>query len=537
MTHNESCRGCKRVFIKTLEREFGEVIDQWSSGWPCRIDHVLSLREINNTTVQSIEKIFRALQKYRGHENFVRAKKLPQCDYYIKSLNCLIEIDESQHFTTPRGIALSLYPTRLKPGFDKKEWIKKCQDLNRHDNHPLDRDEKRAWYDTLRDIIPPLFGMAPTIRIFAKDLVACEERPGKIIELLKSTELNKSRNLIIRKESKMHNYSKTIAKNHREYTGKKLLLANKDRDGLFRDNGSCVEVEIKRNGDLSTCRFQKNGKRENLTDSLRKIGQDKLGLKDPSVKQMLKYLVIPEMEIERIFNSLRYKYLFSLENGDYEPQDYITSDCNNLFKALIGRSFRGIKKENLHLKHKKIFKGEGFSSDIKINIDEEERALDFIIQYIRNNYFNSKDCPLKEKQRIYRELIAIKPGFHEVFMDMQNGHGHKNGLKSQKNCRRNIVFKMIHNIYKTSRKFDLSRVNNEINVYRYLTYAPCNITEGPFTYRKNICVSYFKELNKASLKNDLKDNFMILDYWDKNINTNKKLDKFLGKAKKFCCFI
>ena len=157
-----------------------------------------------------------------------------------------------------------------------------------------------------------IFGMKPTIRLFSKDLAACEERPEKIYDLLESAKLTRPRNLIIRKEGVMHNYSKTIVRNYGEYLGKKLLLANKNRDGLYRNNGSCVEIEIKPNGDLSACKFQENGEREILPDSLRKIGQDKLELKDPSVKQMLKYLIIPEMEVERIFNSLRYKYLYSL---------------------------------------------------------------------------------------------------------------------------------------------------------------------------------------------------------------------------------
>jgi hypothetical protein len=194
MAHKESCKGCKKVFLRTLKREFGEVIDQWTSGWPCRIDDVLSLSEMNKSTAQSIKKIFRALQKHRGHKDFVGVKNLPKCDYYIKSLNCLVEIDESQHFTAPRGITLSLYRKEFQLRFDKKDWLKKCQDLNRHDNHPLDRDERRAWYDTLRDIIPPLFGMAPTIRIFARDIVSCKEDFRKI-SLLLNTSLSNKRNL------------------------------------------------------------------------------------------------------------------------------------------------------------------------------------------------------------------------------------------------------------------------------------------------------------------------------------------------------
>jgi hypothetical protein len=185
MAHHESCKGCKKVFLRTLEKQFGEVIDQWSSGWPCRIDDVLVLDVMNKATAQTIEKIFKVLQKHRGHIKFVRAKKLRPCDYYVKSMNCLIEIDESQHFTTPRHLTFQLYPKNYKLGFDKKIWRQRCKDIDRHDNQPPDRDEQRAWLDVLRDLLPPLYGMAPTIRIFVKDLVSCEEDHNSISKLIR----------------------------------------------------------------------------------------------------------------------------------------------------------------------------------------------------------------------------------------------------------------------------------------------------------------------------------------------------------------
>jgi hypothetical protein len=70
---------------------------------------------------------------------------------------------------------LSLYPRGLKLGYDRKVWLNRCQKLNRHDNDPPWRDETRAWYDTLRDILPITSGMRPTIRVFAKEMRWCEE--------------------------------------------------------------------------------------------------------------------------------------------------------------------------------------------------------------------------------------------------------------------------------------------------------------------------------------------------------------------------
>ena len=129
-----------------------------------------------------------SLLKHRGHNGFVKAKKLPRCDYYVKDLNCLIEFDESRHFTVPRSLTLSICPDTLKLGFSRNERISKCVDLDRHDNHPPARDETRAWYDTLRDILPPTLRMSPTIRNYAKDLKWCDashrELQKKIKQLL-----------------------------------------------------------------------------------------------------------------------------------------------------------------------------------------------------------------------------------------------------------------------------------------------------------------------------------------------------------------
>ena len=187
MVHKESCKKCKVAFLKALTKEFGEVTEQWKSGWPCRIDEILSIPQITKATARSLEKIYKALQDHRGHHDFVGQQKLSGCDYYIKSLNCIVEFDESQHFTAPRAIALSEYPESFQFGFSKKEWANRCNNLNRRDNDPPHRDETRAWYDVLRDIMPSIYGMRPTLRVYSKDTVWCKEYDEvfKIIENLK----------------------------------------------------------------------------------------------------------------------------------------------------------------------------------------------------------------------------------------------------------------------------------------------------------------------------------------------------------------
>lgn len=190
MAHAENCPKCKTTFGKALKKEFGAVTKEWNSGWPCRLEDVIALGEIKKPAKQILAKIYRALQNHRGHKSFVRRSNLQSCDFYIKSLNCIIEFDESQHFTAPRGLTLELYPRKANLGFDKSDWLSRCQSLNRRDNDPAFRDEQRAWYDTLRDLLPAYMGMGPTIRVFSKQMIWCEESTKNIRQMLKQNLAN-----------------------------------------------------------------------------------------------------------------------------------------------------------------------------------------------------------------------------------------------------------------------------------------------------------------------------------------------------------
>jgi len=88
-----------------------------------------------------------------------------------------VEFDESQHFTNPRKITIEKYPADLGLGFSREKWIKLCEEINARDNNPPYRDEQRAWYDTLRDFLPAILGLKPTVRLFAKDFVWCSLNP------------------------------------------------------------------------------------------------------------------------------------------------------------------------------------------------------------------------------------------------------------------------------------------------------------------------------------------------------------------------
>ncbi|RUM33494.1 MAG: hypothetical protein DSY33_04300 [Archaeoglobus sp.] len=94
----------------------------------------------------------------------------------------------------PRKIALERYPSDLELGFNREKWIRLCEKINAKDNYPPYRDEQRAWYDTLRDSLPAILELKPTVRLFAKDFVWCRLNPDnpKDVEKFKRMIENKA---------------------------------------------------------------------------------------------------------------------------------------------------------------------------------------------------------------------------------------------------------------------------------------------------------------------------------------------------------
>jgi hypothetical protein len=98
-------------------------------------------------------QIFTALTDHRGHSGFATAGRRLVCDIVIPSKRLIVEYDERQHFTAPRAIALKLYPKDTAICFDRAEWIAHCNAIAAKDNDPPYRDEQRAFYDSVRDIL------------------------------------------------------------------------------------------------------------------------------------------------------------------------------------------------------------------------------------------------------------------------------------------------------------------------------------------------------------------------------------------------
>ena len=68
-------------------------------------------------------------------------------------------------------------PDEQPLGFSAARWSGLCEHHDAEDNHPPYRDEQRAWYDTLRDLVPPHEKLHPTVRLYARDLKWCSLDP------------------------------------------------------------------------------------------------------------------------------------------------------------------------------------------------------------------------------------------------------------------------------------------------------------------------------------------------------------------------
>jgi hypothetical protein len=168
--HNQRCPDCKNAVRLLLQRIYGKVETNYSFDIETQPDAFENL-----TCFSDLRKAYEALQKQRGFTDFIRAKRLPACDFYIPDPGFVLEFDESQHFTPLRQMSLGLYPESIEYGFDRERWKELCAKIKAKDNDPPYRDEQRAWYDTLRDFLPQLIpGLKSTVRLFAKDHKWCD---------------------------------------------------------------------------------------------------------------------------------------------------------------------------------------------------------------------------------------------------------------------------------------------------------------------------------------------------------------------------
>jgi hypothetical protein len=115
-----------------------------------------------------VRQLRERLATHRNFNKFSTPGRALRCDLYIPRSNLIIEYDERQHFTEPRALTLELYPSTLSLGFDARRWLNACREIRSRDNDPPYRDEQRAFYDALRDVLSQANG-TQLIRIKHED--------------------------------------------------------------------------------------------------------------------------------------------------------------------------------------------------------------------------------------------------------------------------------------------------------------------------------------------------------------------------------
>lgn len=167
-SHSEHCRACKERVRELLTLIYGHCHVNHSFSWPARPG------DYEQTAAgPALQRVCAGLGDLRGHRDFIKSAVIPPCDFYISSPPFILEFDESQHFSRPRMVTLSLYPKEVQLGFSLHRWQDLCGEINAKDGDPIDRDERRAWYDALRDLVPTLHGFNPTVRLYAGEFEWC----------------------------------------------------------------------------------------------------------------------------------------------------------------------------------------------------------------------------------------------------------------------------------------------------------------------------------------------------------------------------
>ncbi|MCK4346984.1 MAG: hypothetical protein KAW47_00055 [Thermoplasmatales archaeon] len=134
----------KNAIQKLLQEYFGVIETEKKFDW--------LKTPVPNKLPSEYRQIFEALITYRNHNSFLNPNYQLLCDIVLDDQKLIIEYDENQHFSKARQITLENYPEHISLGYSKSDWVDACIKINAKDNSPIDRDEKRAFYDTVRDI-------------------------------------------------------------------------------------------------------------------------------------------------------------------------------------------------------------------------------------------------------------------------------------------------------------------------------------------------------------------------------------------------
>ncbi len=134
----------KNALQRLLQEHYGKIETEKKFDWLRTPDQ--------NSLPPEYVKIVDALSAYRHYEEFKKSDIQLSCDFVLVDHKIVVEYDERQHFSEARKISLQHYPESITLHYSKKSWLEACDRINAKDNDPIDRDERRAFFDTVRDI-------------------------------------------------------------------------------------------------------------------------------------------------------------------------------------------------------------------------------------------------------------------------------------------------------------------------------------------------------------------------------------------------
>lgn len=169
----------QRAFAE-IARDDGIELSGQSVGWLNQRGHLgLPDTDDGHATVEALERIYVALGGDLAVLATARSTRL-RGDFIHAPTHTLIEVDESQHFTSFRLQTLQMYPPAVPLGFDRCEYMEMCRRWQRTSDGYFrtkaargfgegGRQRQRAYYDALRDLATPMMGFPPLVRIEAAD--------------------------------------------------------------------------------------------------------------------------------------------------------------------------------------------------------------------------------------------------------------------------------------------------------------------------------------------------------------------------------
>jgi hypothetical protein len=132
---------------------------------------------------QVIEALRAIYLELGGEETLLQRKRktLLPVDFVDSESGCIIEIDETQHFTSDRLRTFSLYPDGVELAFDLDlykrtihRWRAKADGYRAAKPAadfpwPGGRRAQRAYFDAVRDLLAPFYATQPIMRVIAPD--------------------------------------------------------------------------------------------------------------------------------------------------------------------------------------------------------------------------------------------------------------------------------------------------------------------------------------------------------------------------------